>query len=58
MVIFTGAGMSTEARLPDFRSASTGRLNNMNPTALQGREYQEVKQAVIEAARKNKLFNL
>ncbi len=33
-VLFTGAGMSTEAGLPDFRSASTGRWNNLNPAEL------------------------
>ncbi|WP_420846082.1 NAD-dependent deacylase [Neobacillus notoginsengisoli] len=33
-VVFTGAGMSTEAGLPDFRSASTGLWNNIDPMEL------------------------
>lgn len=33
-VVFTGAGMSTEAGLPDFRSASTGLWNGINPLEL------------------------
>jgi len=33
-VVFTGAGMSTEAGLPDFRSASTGMWNDINPLEL------------------------
>jgi NAD-dependent deacetylase len=33
-VVFTGAGMSTEAGLPDFRSASTGMWNGINPLEL------------------------
>ncbi|MDR6999275.1 NAD-dependent protein deacylase [Neobacillus niacini] len=33
-VIFTGAGMSTESGLPDFRSASTGIWKDQNPMKL------------------------
>lgn len=33
-VLFTGAWMSTEAGLPDFRSADTGLWNNINPLEL------------------------
>jgi hypothetical protein len=33
-VLFTGAGMSTEAGLPDFRSADSGLWNNINPLEL------------------------
>lgn len=33
-VIFSGAGMSTEAGLPDFRSSSTGIWKNINPMKL------------------------
>lgn len=34
IVVFTGAGMSTEAGLPDFRSAETGMWNDQNPLEL------------------------
>ena len=33
-VVFTGAGMSTESGLPDFRSARTGLWNKVDPTRL------------------------
>ncbi|MFV9509731.1 NAD-dependent deacylase [Tepidibacillus sp. LV47] len=33
-VIFTGAGMSTESNLPDFRSASIGLWNKFDPSKL------------------------
>ncbi len=33
-VVFTGAGMSTESGLPDFRSARTGLWNQVDPTRL------------------------
>ncbi|PLR98484.1 NAD-dependent deacylase [Bacillus sp. T33-2] len=33
-VIFSGAGMSTESGLPDFRSASSGLWNNIDPLKL------------------------
>lgn len=33
-VILTGAGMSTESGLPDFRSADTGLWQNMDPSKL------------------------
>src|SRR5690625_428347 len=34
MVVFTGAGMSTESGLPDFRSADSGLWERFNPTEL------------------------
>jgi NAD-dependent deacetylase len=34
IVVFTGAGMSTEAGLPDFRSAESGMWNDLNPLEL------------------------
>ncbi|MED3561962.1 NAD-dependent protein deacylase [Bacillus xiapuensis] len=37
-VIFTGAGMSTESGLPDFRSASAGIWNDQNPMILASTE--------------------
>lgn len=37
-VVFTGAGMSTESGLPDFRSKSTGLWNNLDPTRLASTE--------------------
>jgi NAD-dependent deacetylase len=37
-VCFTGAGMSTESGLPDFRSASTGLWKNQNPMKLASTE--------------------
>ncbi len=33
-VIFSGAGMSTESGLPDFRSANKGLWNNINPSDI------------------------
>ncbi|WP_121604074.1 NAD-dependent protein deacylase [Virgibacillus sp. Bac332] len=33
-VVFTGAGMSTESGLPDFRSANQGLWNKQNPTKI------------------------
>src|SRR6185312_2244579 len=33
-VVYTGAGMSTESGLPDFRSAKTGLWENEDPTAV------------------------
>ena len=42
-VIFTGAGMSTESNLPDFRSAASGLWNKFNPMEL----------ATIDAMRNN-----
>ena len=33
-VIFTGAGMSTESGLPDFRSANQGLWNQKNPEKI------------------------
>src|SRR5699024_987330 len=33
-VVFTGAGMSTESGLPDFRSASRGLWTKINPDEL------------------------
>jgi NAD-dependent deacetylase len=43
-VVFTGAGMSTESGLPDFRSSLTGLWNNQNPMKL----------ASVEAMEKNR----
>ncbi len=34
IVFYTGAGMSTESGLPDFRSANTGLWENEDPTAV------------------------
>ncbi|WP_042221140.1 NAD-dependent protein deacylase [Oceanobacillus manasiensis] len=33
-VVFTGAGMSTESGLPDFRSANEGLWNNLDPSEI------------------------
>lgn len=33
-VVFTGAGMSTESGLPDFRSAKQGLWNNLDPSEI------------------------
>lgn len=37
-VVFTGAGMSTESGLPDFRSANNGLWNKKDPTKLASTE--------------------
>lgn len=37
-VVFTGAGMSTESGLPDFRSKNNGLWNNLDPTRLASTE--------------------
>ncbi|TYP78249.1 NAD-dependent deacylase [Paenibacillus methanolicus] len=37
-IVFTGAGMSTESGLPDFRSADRGMWNNRNPAELASTE--------------------
>lgn len=37
-IVYTGAGMSTESGLPDFRSAKTGLWENINPTAVSSTE--------------------
>ncbi|GAB3798357.1 NAD-dependent protein deacylase [Virgibacillus kimchii] len=37
-VVFTGAGMSTESGLPDFRSKNKGLWNNMDPSRLASTE--------------------
>jgi len=37
-VVYTGAGMSTESGLPDFRSAKTGLWKNENPTLVASTE--------------------
>src|SRR5690625_1648984 len=37
-VVFTGAGMSTESGLPDFRSQNKGLWNNMDPSKLASTE--------------------
>jgi len=33
-IVYTGAGMSTESGLPDFRSASSGLWKKFNPDEL------------------------
>ena len=40
VVIFTGAGMSTESGLPDFRSAETGLWGNVDPKSC--RKYSSI----------------
>lgn len=37
-VVFTGAGMSTESGLPDFRSANSGLWNQLNPSEVASTE--------------------
>lgn len=38
VVVFTGAGMSTESGLPDFRSANQGLWNNQDPSQIASTE--------------------